>query len=114
MKHNVASENAVSPFVSWRRAAGETDRAIDVVRRSLPIEPARSALMLPPQTRLERNARKAHRARARSAGTSDPRGPRTRSEQTPLIVHRLVPADPPGVYALSPRHDAPLPASSPG
>src|SRR5271170_64445 len=96
MKHNVASENAVNPLVSWRRAAGERDRAIDPVRRSSRIEPARSAIEPPPQTRQEKNARKVHRARARSAETSDPREPRTRSEHTPSIVHRLGPTDPPG------------------
>src|SRR5579863_347160 len=114
MKHRVASENAVSPLVSWRRAAGERDRAIYAVRRSLPIEPVRSASEPPPQTSRERNANKAHRVRARSAGTSDPREPQTRSEQTPLIVHRLVPGDPPGEYAPSPRYGGPPPTSSPG
>src|SRR5579864_4238588 len=113
MKHSVPSENAVTALISWRRAAGDIDRAIGAIHRSGRIGPARSGNLPRPQTRPGRNANIARHARERSVGTSDLQARQTRSAHTPSIIHRLDPADPPGGCVLLQAYGAPRPTSAP-
>src|SRR5579862_4215238 len=98
-KHRFPNEKQTSRLVSLPRAAGERDRAIDGVRRSLASAPVQNGVRRQLQTVSVSNGNRASDGRGRSAETWGPPGRRTLSKRNRESNPRRERVNLPGEFA---------------